>query len=124
MVATGSFEVTLGPQTEDSVSAGRMLINKAYVGDLEASGSGQMLSKHVDGGAAVYSAIEEVSGTLAGKEGAFTLFHVGTISAEGTANLSISIVEGSGTGQLKGIRGELAIRQEGAAHFYELQYSF
>ena len=121
MSATGSFAITLTPQPEDAAPAGRMLINKVYSGGMQGSGVGQMISKRTASGAAVYSAIEEFSGTIDGKQGGFTLFHTGFMSAT-KQTLDITIVEGSGSGELKGISGSLTIKQENGQHYYELDY--
>ena len=81
-----------------------------------------MISKRTESGAAVYSAIEEFEGSLNCKTGAFTLFHTGFMSAT-KQELKVIIVEGSGSGKLKGIQGELSITQENGVHNYVLKYS-
>lgn len=121
MAVAGSFDITLSPQNEDAAPAGRMLINKHYSGGMQGTGVGQMISKRTAGGAAVYSAIEEFNGTIAGKQGGFTLFHTGFMSAT-KQTLDITIVEGSGSGELSGISGNLTIKQENGQHYYELDY--
>ena len=52
MSAKGQFEVSLTPQN-DEFSAGRMLIDKTYTGDLTGTGIGQMISKRTEAGSAV-----------------------------------------------------------------------
>ncbi len=74
MSANGTFEVDLTPQEDIGSPAGRMLIKKTYLGDMNGSGTGQMISKRTENGAAVYYAIEEFSGSVKGKNGGFTLF--------------------------------------------------
>jgi len=120
MQASGHFEVKLEP-VDETPAAGRMLINKVYFGSLEGVGKGQMLSKRTPG-TSVYSAIEEVRGTLNGKSGSFTLFHTGQMSSEGS-NLHVIIVEGSGTGELENISGLMGITQNDGEHHYTLEYS-
>jgi hypothetical protein len=121
MSAKGSFEVKLVPQEDGDFPAGRMLIDKTYQGDLEGSGRGQMISKRTPGGAAVYFAIEEVAGTLLGKSGTFTLLHRGHMSPESQL-LEVTILEGSGSGELEGISGSLRILQDETGHRYELDF--
>ena len=123
MLAKGSFDVALEPQTDDQAPAGRMIISKTYNGDLQATALGQMISKRTEHGAAVYSAIEEVSGVLSGRQGAFTLFHNGYMSSD-AQRLSVVVVEGSGSGELTGISGELTIIQSDGQHLYEFEYKF
>jgi len=121
MTATGTFEVNLDPQADADFPAGRMVIDKIYSGDVSGTGKGQMISKRTDGGAAVYYAVEEVSGSVDGKNGAFTLIHKGHMTRE-SQTLQVEILEGSGTGELEGISGSMAITQDSNSHSYELTY--
>ena len=125
--ATGPFEVSLKPLPMDnepgSEMLGRMSIDKQFSGDLEATSRGQMLT----GGTAIktsagYVAIELVTGTLKGRKGSFILQHTGVMN-RGVPSLVITVVPDSGTGQLEGIRGTMAIRIEGGKHSYELNYT-
>ena len=122
MTAEGSFEIDLEPQSDPTAPMGRMLISKTYGGNIEARGTGQMLSKRTDNGVAVYCAIEEVVGSVDGKTGTFTLLHNGYMSSE-RQSLEIQIVEGTGTGELTNIQGTLEISQSESGHSYELNYS-
>lgn len=123
MLLTGSFEISLEEKQDKQAPAGRMLINKKYSGGLEGSGIGQMLSKRVEGGASVYAAIEEFEGTVNGKKGSFTLFHTGFMS-KSSQKLNITVVEGSGKGELEGIDGTLTITQDNGIHTYRFEYNF
>jgi hypothetical protein len=120
MIAKGTFEVKLEPQT-DEFPAGRLTIDKHYYGDMIGTGKGQMISKRTESGHAVYSAIEEVDFSIEDKKGGFTLHHNGKISKEGQL-LSIEIVEGSGFGDFKTISGSMSIVQTDGNHHYELNY--
>ena len=121
MSAKGTFEVNLTAQADAASPAGRMVIDKAYLGDIEGSGVGQMISKRTDSGAAVYYAIEEFSGSVKGKKGAFTLIHQGRMSKE-AQSLEVVIFEGSGSGGLENITGSMVIVQDANGHTYELTY--
>ena len=125
--ATGSFSITMQPaaaaQRAGRSSLGRVLLEKVYAGDLVATATGQMLNAVTDTrGAAGYVAMEAVTGMLQGREGSFVAQHAGTM-ADGQQALSIVIVPHSGTGQLTGIRGTLAIRIVDGQHFYDIDYS-
>ena len=120
MSAKGQFEVSLTPQN-DELSAGRMLIDKTYTGDLTGTGIGQMISKRTETGAAVYYAIEEFSGKLNGKSGAFTFIHSGAMD-KNSQSLEVTILAGSGKGELSDISGTLQIIQENGNHSYVLEY--
>lgn len=122
MSASGTFAVKLEPQRDDGSPAGRMTIDKDYSGAMVGRGVGQMISKRTEGGAAVYAAIEEFEGSIDGKKGSFTLFHNGFMSSA-KQSLDVMIVEGSGTGELVGITGTLAIVISDGVHGYVLDYS-
>jgi hypothetical protein len=123
MSVTGKYEVSLEPQNDEVAPAGRMIINKKYSGGLVGVGVGQMISKRTESGTAVYSAIEEFDGSVDGKTGGFTLIHTGHMSAEGQI-LDVTVLNGSGTGELKSISGSLEIIQEDKEHKYVLSYVF
>ncbi|MDO6446892.1 DUF3224 domain-containing protein [Colwellia sp. 1_MG-2023] len=121
MIAKGQFDINLSPQN-DEISAGRMLIDKTYTGDFTGTGSGQMISKRTSSGTAVYYAIEEVTGQLNGKTGAFTLVHSGAMDKT-SQSLTVTILAGSGEGELSNISGSLEIIQENGDHSYVLNYT-
>jgi Protein of unknown function (DUF3224) len=126
--ATGPFEVKLAPQPADdhadAVSLGRMSIDKQFHGALEATSKGQMLTALTSvKGSAGYVAIEKVTGTLDGRQGSFVLQHTGTMT-RGAPQLTVSIVPDSGTGDLTGLSGTMAITiAEGGKHTYDLEYT-
>lgn len=123
--ASGTFEVKLTPQ-EDKVgdpTVGRMSIDKQFHGDLEAVSKGQMLTAGTDvKGSAGYVAMERVNGTLHGHTGAFALQHTGTMT-RGTPQLSVTVVPDSGTGQLVGLAGKMAINIADGKHSYDFEYT-
>src|SRR5471030_1328011 len=117
--ARGTFEVTLipmAPGDEGDNPIGRMSIDKQFQGDLEATSKGQMLAFRTDiDGSAGYVAMERVSGSLGGREGSFVLQHTGIMN-RGAPGLNITVVPDSGTGQLVGLAGAMAIEIEGGGH--------
>lgn len=121
MTASGTFDADLTPQEDAGFPAGRMLIDKTYTGDMQGKGIGQMISKRTEGGTAVYSAVEEFSGSVNGKTGDFTLIHHGYMSKQ-LQSLEVNILDGSGSGELDGISGSMQIFQDEDGHRYELQY--
>jgi hypothetical protein len=126
MHARGSIDVQLTP-TQAADSAGgpisHLVLAKQFHGDLEGSSKGQMLGAQaaVEGSGA-YVAIELVSGTLNGKSGSFLLQHRGTMSRGSNYRLEVTVVPESGTGELAGISGTMAIIIEGKAHHYDFEY--
>ena len=126
MTASGNFEVKMKPETDEDVgdpTVGRMSIDKQFHGDLVATSKGQMLAVQGDvKGSAGYVAMERVIGTLAGHSGTFALQHTGTM-ARGAAELSVTVVPDSGTGELAGLAGKMTILVAGGKHSYELEYT-
>jgi hypothetical protein len=121
--ATGPFDVTVTPQeTAPDAPVARMLLHKQFHGDLDAVAKGEMIAaSDALTGAAVYVAIDRVTGTLHDRAGSFIIAHRGTMNADGQ-QLDIIIVPGSGTGQLAGITGTVGIRIVEKKHFYTVEY--
>jgi Protein of unknown function (DUF3224) len=125
--ATGLFEVKMSPaalgNTVADASLGRMLLDKTYGGDLAGSGQGEMLMAGTAvKGSAGYVAIERVTGTLGGRSGSFVLQHSGTMN-RGAPLLSVTVVPDSGTAELMGLAGTLAILIKDGRHHYEFDYT-
>lgn len=127
MEASGQFEVNLQPlasfaEGSEGIRLGRMSIEKTFQGDLVATSRGEMLTARTGvEGSAGYVAIEQVDGTLQGKSGTFVLQHSG-IMARGENRLLLEVVPDSGTGDLAGIAGNMKLRIEDGAHYYQFEY--
>ncbi|HYY96992.1 MAG TPA: DUF3224 domain-containing protein [Pyrinomonadaceae bacterium] len=125
--ASGTFEVKLSPQAPDEgesgIGIGRMLIDKKFSGDLEGTSKGQMLAAGTAvSGSAGYVAMEQVTGTLAGRSGSFVLQHSGTMT-RGAAQLTVTVVPDSGAGELVGMTGRMNIVVADGRHSYEFDYA-
>jgi Protein of unknown function (DUF3224) len=125
--ANGTFEVKLNaqPPVENvgDPSVGRLSIDKRYHGDLDATSKGEMLAAGTDvKGSAGYVAIERVTGALHGRTGSFALLHRGVMT-RGEPDLSVLVVPDSGTGQLIGLAGTMAINIVEGKHFYDFEYT-
>jgi len=126
MKASGTFAVKVTPQAPDegdTSGVGRLLLDKQFQGDLEGASKGQMLamSSAVEGSAG-YVAMEQVTGTLHGKTGAFALQHFGKMT-RGAPELNVAVVPDSGTGELEGLTGRMQIIITEGKHSYEFEYS-
>ena len=73
-------------------------------GDIEARGPGRYLMQYPAPETCHYSGYLVLDGTLGGRKGQFIIFEVGDWT-NGVAASKWQIVEGSGTGELKGITG-------------------
>ncbi|WP_394193384.1 DUF3224 domain-containing protein [Pseudoalteromonas atlantica] len=125
---SGEFSVKLNPiegyaKGIDGINLGRMSIDKTFSGELEASSTGEMLSAMTaTQGSAGYVAIEQVVGTLTGKQGSFVLQHFGTMD-KGQDSLILNVIPDSGADELEGLAGSMKIRIENGVHHYDFQYT-
>ncbi|RUO81226.1 DUF3224 domain-containing protein [Idiomarina tyrosinivorans] len=128
MKISGQFDVKLNPldtftKGRDTIKLGRMAIEKVFHGELTASSKGEMLSAMTPvKGSAGYVAIEQVSGTLCERDGSFVLQHYGIMN-RGEDKLVLEVLPDSGTGQLQGLRGQMAISVENGEHYYQFDFS-
>jgi len=126
--ATGTFEVKMTSQTADeqaqAASIGRMSFDKQWHGDLTGVSKGEMLAfgTGAKGSSGGYVAMEQFTGTLAGRSGSFVLQQTGTMT-RGEPKLTISVVPDSGTGQLVGLTGTLNIIIADGKHSYDFEYT-
>ena len=125
--ASGSFDVKMKPlvtyNQDEGASLGRMSVDKEFHGDLEGTSKGEMLSAgNPSSGFAGYVAIERVTGSLKGHKGVFVLQHTATL-ANGKGDLTITVVPGSGAGELTGLAGKMTINIVDGKHFYEFDFT-
>ena len=123
--ATGTFEVKLTPEEDKSGEGiiGRMTIDKQFHGDIEGSSKGLMLMAGTAvQGSAGYVALEKVSGSVNGRTGTFYLEHNGIMN-RGEGQLNVVVIPDSGTEELTGLQGSLAIKIAEGKHFYEFDYT-
>jgi hypothetical protein len=123
----GEFDVTSKPEppyfTGEGITLARVHIDKVFRGPLEATSSLEMLSAMTGvKGSAGYVAVERIVGTLEGRAGSFVVQHTGTMT-RGAPSLTITVVPDSGTGDLAGISGTIAVEIIDGRHFYVLRYA-
>ena len=129
MNVSGEFQVKLQPldfyaKGQDGIQPGRMSIDKIYTGLLDATSQGEMLSVRTPvQGSAGYVALEQVVGTLSGRQGSFVLQHYG-LMAGGDSELRLQVVPDSATGELKGLTGTMAIHINQGKHSYDFEFEF
>jgi hypothetical protein len=125
--AEGTFDVKNTPLPPDDATTGtsitRFALDKQFHGDLEGPSKGEMLaSGNPTTGAAGYVAIEHITGALHGHVGSFALQHLGTME-RGKFHLTVTVVPGSGTGDLTGIAGTMTITITAGKHSYTFDYT-
>ena len=124
--ARGTFDVVITPVQPEAGSPpdapGRMLLAKTFHGDLTGTAAGEMLATMSPERSGAYVALDRVHGVIDGREGAFTLVHRGLMD-RGAQELLITIVPGSGAGELAGIAGVFHLAIADGVHSYDLEYS-
>lgn len=126
-IASGTFSLQMkqepGLDLGDGAQTANFRFDKRFGGALEAASVVQMVSAgNPASGSAAYVAIERINGSLDGRAGSFMACHRGIMDG-GEATLEVTIVPGSGEGELAGIRGAMTIRIDGGVHYYELDYA-
>ncbi len=91
-------------------------------GDVELAGKIRSLMQYPTADTCHYAGYATLTGTVGGKSGSFILCETGTWK-DGVASSRWEIVEGSGTGDLKGLRGSgsYAAEKDKSVH-YQLTY--
>jgi len=82
----------------------RASVSKTYAGDIEGDGQVEYLMLYRSDGSATFVGLERVVGRVAGKGGSFVLERTGVFEA-GEAKESYSVIPGSATGELSGLKG-------------------
>ncbi len=107
----------------DGIEAGHFRFDKRFHGALDATSVVHMLAVMTEvPGSAAYVAIERITGTLDGRAGTFWMQHNGTMD-RGTPALSVTVVPDSGTSELAGLTGRLAIDIVDGKHYYTFDYA-
>ena len=124
--ARGSLDVNTEAEPpfmeQDGLKLNRNIVRKEFSGDMTGTSEAQMIAVFTDTpGSAAYVAIEYFSGSVNGKSGSFVLQHTGVMN-RGNAQLSVTIVPDSGTGELAHISGTLEIDNDEGQHAYVLEY--
>jgi hypothetical protein len=100
-----SWEENPWDEREGRAKMTRAEVTKSFEGDLEGKSTLLYLMTYRPNGSADFVGMERIVGTLGGRRGSFVLRHVGAFE-DGAASGTWTIVEGSGTDALEGIRGE------------------
>ena len=127
--ATGHIEVTSYlpvpyDPAEDGPSLNELHVTEVFKGDIEGVGAARMLQAAHSSTSASFCAIERVTGALAGRSGTFLLQDEGTLTGTRVSGRWF-VIPGSGTGELRGLRGDGSFEAELGQHAsYVLDYWF
>jgi hypothetical protein len=100
----------------------RASVTKTYTGDIAGEGQVEYLMMYRSDGSATFVGLERVIGRIAGKTGSFVLQRTGIFEG-GQAKESYSVIPGSATGELHGLRGDgTSAVGHGMEHPFTLNY--
>ena len=125
--ATSTFSVDSWDQSPvddtDGVKLGRTRLTKTFQGDLEGQSTVDMLAvQTLAETSRAYVALERIVGHLHGRSGSFVVLHSAS-GSRGGGSASWSVVPDSGTGELRGLRGEVQITiLPDGGHTFSLEY--
>ena len=125
--ATGTFEIgTWEEQPYDEregTKLSRAHLTKTFRGDVEGESTAELLFAYgTEEGSAAYAGFERVTGRVHGRSGSFVLHHSATME-RGEGKAALSVVPDSGTGELRGLRGEATISAApDGGHSFTLDY--
>ena len=83
----------------------RASVDKMFTGDIDGESHVEYLMMYRSDGTAAFVGLERITGRIAGRNGSFVLQRTGVFE-DGQAKESYSVVTGSGTGELRSLRGE------------------
>jgi hypothetical protein len=127
--ATSSFELKGWDEQpyderDGSPKLARAHVTKAFHGDIEGESTLEYLLLYRDDGTASFVGLERVVGRLGERSGSFVLEHHGAFE-DTVAKATVSVVPGSGTGELRGLRGDGRFAADKAGHYSTtLDYDF
>jgi hypothetical protein len=100
----------------------RASVTKTFTGDIEGEGQVEYLMMYRTDGSATFVGLERVVGRIGVKSGTFVLQRTGVFEG-GQAKEAYSVIAGSATGQLRGLRGEgSSAVGHGTEHPFTLDY--
>jgi Protein of unknown function (DUF3224) len=100
----------------------RASVVKTFTGDIEGEGRVEYLMMYRSDGTAAFVGLERITARLGGRNGSFVLQRTGVFE-DGQAKESYSVVPGSGTGELEGLRGDGSSSVgHGMEHPFSLNY--
>jgi hypothetical protein len=100
----------------------RASVMKTFTGDIEGEGQVEYIMMYRGDGSATFVGLERVVGRIGGKSGTFVLQRIGVFE-NGQAKESYSVIPGSATGELQGLRGDGSTAVgHGVEHPFSLNY--
>jgi hypothetical protein len=120
--AIKSWEEKPYSEGQDLPRLNRATVTKTFTGDIEGEGHVEYLMMYRGDDSATFVGLERVTGRIGGKSGTFVLERSGVFES-GQAKESYSVIPGSGTGELRTLRGEgTSSVGHGTEHPFALNY--
>lgn len=120
--AIKSWDEKAYSEGQDQPRLTRASVIKTFTGDIEGEGQVEYLMMYRGDGSATFVGLERVSGRIGDRTGTFVLQRTGVFEG-GQAKESYSVVPGSGTDELRGLRGGGASSVgHGTEHPFTLDY--
>lgn len=127
--AKATFEINTWDEKpydeQEGAKLTRTHVTKTFHGEVEGESTAELLMAYAaEEGSAAYVGFERFLGRLQDRSGSFVLHHDAT-SSRGRQSATWSVVPDSGTGELRGLRGEARISVEpDGGHSFTLDYDF
>jgi hypothetical protein len=125
--ATGTFEISFGnedsyEEAENGLKLTRASGTQRFTGEIVGDGSVEWLMCYLPDASATFVGMQRIDGSVGGHAGTFVMQAVGGHDGK-QSKASWSVVAGSGTGELTGIRGEGSFHAPGGPQAtYNLEY--
>jgi Protein of unknown function (DUF3224) len=120
--AIKSWEERAYSEGQDLPRLTRASVAKTFTGDIEGDGQVEYLMMYRDDGSATFVGLERIVGRIGGKTGSVVLQRTGVFEG-GQAKETYSVVPGSATGELRGLRGDgTSAVGHGLEHPFVLDY--
>jgi len=111
-------------ESADGPSLVEVQLTETFSGDIEGESTVRVLQAAGKDGTMSFVALQRVRGSVGGRKGSFLLQPHGTVVGKET-HAEWSVVPGSGTGELKGLRGDGGFQaQLGEQGSFWLDYNF
>ena len=119
----GNWDEEVFAAAEGGSDLTRALVTGGYEGAIEGETTLAFLMHSLDG-RTTFTGLERIVGKLGGRKGDFVVRHEGTF-ADGTLQTALTIVAGSATDDLRGLRGTgESVAPSGSAATVTLEYDF
>jgi uncharacterized protein DUF3224 len=120
--AIKSWDEKAYSEGQDLPKLTRARVTKTFTGDMEGEGQVEYLMMYRSDSSATFVGLERFVGRIGGRTGTFVLQRSGVFE-NGQAKESYSVVPGSATGELQGLRGDgRSAVGHGTEHPFSLNY--